>query len=131
MEQIIFDAYALVTYFNRDDGHQLIHDLILRTLRGDCETFISGVSLGELYTLFYRHNPGKADKVLRFIRRAGIMVEPVTRGHVQQAGYFMAVYRLTYGAAYSAALAYRHGALLVTGDEQYKPLDGTIDIQWL
>jgi hypothetical protein len=38
---------------------------------------------------------------------------------------------MVYADAFAAALAMREGAVLVTGDPEFKALESTLSIQWL
>lgn len=50
---------------------------------------------------------------------------------VRQAAIFKIANRMSYADCFAAALAKLLGGTLVTGDEEFRPLEGEFSIQWL
>jgi predicted nucleic acid-binding protein len=45
----VLDTYALMAYLRREKSFQVVREVILKTLQGNCSSFISVINLGELY----------------------------------------------------------------------------------
>lgn len=81
--KIVFDTYALMAYFRRELGHEVVRALLAETLSNKHEASMSIINLGELFYMQYRKGtPAKADSALRFVRRARIRIEPATTERV-------------------------------------------------
>jgi ribonuclease VapC len=121
-----------MAYLRREKNHQIVRSIILETLQGKHESHLSVINLGELFYMQSRKSGTiKAENSLRFVRRAGIIVEPVTTDRVMNAARLKATVSLSYADAFAASLAMELGATLVTGDAEYKPLEPTLKILWL
>ena len=93
---------------------------------------MSVINLGELFYMRSRKNgAAKAESSLRFVRRSGIIVEPATQQRVIKAARLKAKHSMSYADAFAATLAEELNATLVTGDLEYKPLEGSLNILWI
>lgn len=103
--------------------------LVLCWLRTCQSCHLSVINLGEL---FYRQarkgGTARAESSLRFVRRAGINVEPATTEKVINAARLKATISLSYADAFAASLAQELDATLVTGDPEYKPPEPTLNL---
>lgn len=130
--RIIFDTYALMAYLRREQGHEVVRALIAETLDGGHDASMSVINLGELFYMQCRKaTQAQAESALKFVRRAGIRIEPATTGRVMSAARLKAAVSLSYADAFAASLASELNATLVTGDPEYKPLETAINILWL
>lgn len=64
--RIVFDTYALMAYFRRELGHEVVRALLAEALSNKHEASTSIINLGELFYMQYRQGtPAKADSALR------------------------------------------------------------------
>jgi predicted nucleic acid-binding protein len=68
---------------------------------------------------------------MKFVKRAGIMIEPVTTERVINAAKLKSTVSLSYADAFAASLAMELNATLVSGDAEYKPLEPNLKVLWL
>lgn len=130
--KLVFDTYAVMNYLRREPSHQIVRSLLSETLSRQHEAHMSIINLGELFYMQCRKGSlAKANSAMRFVRRAGINIEPATTERVMRAAQLKATISLSYADAFAAALAQELAATLVTGDPEYKPLESTIAILWL
>jgi ribonuclease VapC len=130
--KLVFDTYALMTYLRHEPGYQVVRSLLLATLQQQHEAYMSVINYGELFYMRWRKgSQAEAESALKFVRRAGIHIEPVTTDRVIRAARVKATISLSYADAFAATLAEEIGATLVTGDLEYKPLEPRINILWL
>ena len=130
--KLIFDTYAVMAYLRREPSHQIVRSLLSETINREHEAYMSIINLGELFYMQCRKGSlVKANSAIRFVRRAGINIEPATTERVMHAAQLKATVSFSYADAFAAALAQELGATLVTGDTEYKPLEPTLKILWL
>lgn len=93
---------------------------------------MSVINLGELYYMQARKSGIiQAESSIKFVKRAGIIIEPVTTERVMNAARIKATISLSYADAFAASLALELNATLVTGDAEYKPLEPNLKVLWL
>ena len=121
-----------MAYLRREKNFQLVRTIILETLQGKSNSFMSVINLGELYYMQVRKSGIiKAEQSIKFVNRAGILIEPATNRRVMNASKIKAAVSLSYADAFAASLALELNAALVTGDTEYKPLEPNLKILWL
>lgn len=126
------DTFALMAYLRREKNFQIVRTIIFETLQGKNKSFMSVINLGELYYMQTRKSGTiKAEKSVRFVNRAGILIEPATTSRVMSAAKIKATISLSYADAFAASLALELNATLVTGDPEYKPLEPNLKVLWL
>lgn len=130
--KFVLDTYAVITYLRREQGFDIVRQLLVETLAGTHETYMSVINLGELFYMQSRKgSQTKAENAIKFVQRVGVRVEPATTERVMNAARIKAAVSLSYADAFAASLAQELNATLVTGDPEYKPLETSIDILWL
>ena len=128
----VLDTFAVMAYLRNEENCDIVRSIILETLAGNCETYMSVINLGELFYMQSRKSGAvKAESALRFVRRAGIIIEPSTTERVLLAARLKATVSMSYADAFAATLATELNATLVTGDPEYKPLEPTLKVLWL
>jgi ribonuclease VapC len=65
------------------------------------------------------------------VEATALEIVPVERELALMAAHIKAEHAIAYADTFAAALAQRAGATLVTGDPEFKLLDGVLDIHWL
>ncbi len=128
----VFDTYALMVYLRREKNFQIVRSIIVDALEERHTIHLSVINMGELCYMQSRKSGGaRAESSLRFVRRAGINIEPATTGRVIRAARLKAKVSLSYADAFAASLAEELNATLVTGDPEFKPLEPMLRILWL
>lgn len=128
----VFDTYALMVYLRHEKNYSTVRTRIFETLTGRTKGFISVINLGELFYMQARKGSiEKAESSVKFVKRAGILIEPVTTERVMNAARLIASVSLSYADAFAASLALELNATLITGDTEYKPLEPNLKVLWL
>jgi uncharacterized protein len=128
----VLDTFALMAYLRREKNFDIVRSIILEILAGKFASHMSIINLGELFYMQTRKSgAGKAETALRFVDRAGIMIEPASTARVLRAARLKATVSMSYADAFAASLAEELNANLVTGDPEYKPLEPALKILWL
>ena len=100
----VLDTFALMAYLRREKDFNKVRTIILETLAGKCESYMSVINFGELY---YMQS-----------RKSGVIKAETALS-------------LSYADAFAATIAEELNATLVTGDLEYKPLEPNLKILWI
>lgn len=131
MENYVLDSFALLTYFNREAGHGIVSDLLLRTIN-DARLYMSIMSLGELVYIFERRlGLDQANAMLADLRRLPVVLCAVDESRILDAAHIKAQYPLAYADAFVVALAQEINATIVTGDPEFAQISHLAPILWL
>ena len=128
----VLDSYALMAFFEDEPGADFVRGLIHKAVESDTNLLISVVNLGEVwYSIAHIDSPETADQYVHEIKGLGIEVVDIDWTLTRQAAAFKASGNISYADCFAAALAKNRKAELVTGDKEFKVLEGEIKISWL
>lgn len=128
----VLDAFALLALLRDEPAAERVSDILRSVVAREHEALMSVVNLGEvLYNLERERGPRRTARMLAELRRVPIQVVPITRRRAFRAARLKAHYRLGYADAFAAALAAEFGATLLTGDDDFRAVDGLVAIEWL
>lgn len=128
----VLDSFALLALLRDEPGAPLVSDLIEQADAGEAELLMSEINLGEvIYHVERRHDTNEAQKTLVEIEVLPIEMVTADRGRILEAAHLKATHRFSYADAFAAALAMEYQATLVTGDPEFRPLEGSVAIAWL
>ena len=130
----VLDSYALMALFNDERGANEVEKLLLKAEGGSLTLLMCVVNWGEIYYSVSRGaSPEMAESKAKEI--AGMPIELVgvdtDLNLVRQAALFKATRKMSYADCFAAALAKIRNAELVTGDPEFKAIEGEIKIAWL
>ena len=128
----VLDAHALMVYLEKEPGYQKVQELLTHAATSDRKLLLSTVNWGEVYYVTQRaYSPDKAQQIADVIKSFPIDVVDVDLEIAKQAALFKVAHKMSYADCFAAALAKTRKATLMTGDKEFKPLDGEIRIAWL
>jgi|SRR5215216_6308598 len=128
----VLDSYALMAFFEDEPGANFVRGLIHKAVESDTNLLMTVVNLGEVWYSIARTNSAEtADQYIHEIKGLGIEIIDVDWALTRQAAAFKVNGNISYGDCFAAALAKLKKAELVTGDKEFKSLDGEIKIFWL
>ncbi|MBM4278551.1 MAG: type II toxin-antitoxin system VapC family toxin [Deltaproteobacteria bacterium] len=128
----VLDSYSLIAYIENEDGADRMIELF-RVARDSGKTlFLSVVNWGEVYYITLREaGRERADAVTQLISTLPIEIILADLELTKQAAEFKAVKKMSYGDCFAAALAKLRKAELVTGDAEFKQVEGEVKIHWI
>ncbi|MBM4308209.1 MAG: type II toxin-antitoxin system VapC family toxin [Deltaproteobacteria bacterium] len=128
----VLDSYSLIAYLENDDGAGRMIELF-RVARDSGKTLLlSVVNWGEIYYITLREaGRERADAVTQLISTLPIQIIMVDLELTKQAAEFKAIKKMSYGDCFAAALAKLRKAELVTGDSEFKQVEGEVKIHWI
>lgn len=128
----VLDSYSLIAYIENEDGAEKMIE-VFRVARDSGRTlFLSVVNWGEVYYITLREaGRERTEAVAQLISTLPIQIIPVDLDLTKQAAEFKAIKKMSYGDCFAAALAKLRKAELVTGDEEFKQVEGEVKILWI
>lgn len=128
----VLDSHALMAFFQDEPGADFVRGLIHKAMETDTNLLMSIVNLGEVWYAIARTNsPEIADQYINEIKGMGIEIVDADWALTRQAAVFKSGGNISYADCFAAALAKLKKAELVTGDKEFKPLDGEIRVSWI
>jgi len=130
----VLDSYALLAFFQGERAAPAVKKALLDAEAGRHRLLLSVVNWGEVYySILRRTSPEMAERMAREIAAMPIELVPVEADLqlVRQAALYRASGRLAYADAFAAALARLRKAELITGDHDFRAVEGEIKIGWL
>ena len=132
MASKVLDSYALMAFFEDELGADLVRDLILKAEENKVNLLMSVVNLGEVwYSIARTNSPEVADQYIGEINGMAIEIVDIDWQLTRQAALFKVTGNISYADCFAAALAKAKKAELITGDKEFKSLDGEIKITWI
>jgi len=132
MKKYVLDSYSLLAYAEQEKGADEVGNILKKTLEDKAELFLSLINWGEMYYIAFREGgKERAELYKNTFARYPITIVEANKEITLQAAEYKAFYRISYADAFAAALAKTKKAILVTGDKEFKVLDGEIKILWL
>jgi predicted nucleic acid-binding protein len=131
MKRIVFDASAVMTFFENRPGADKVEELIHLGVAGKRQLLMSVVNWGEVYYSTWRgHGPSVARKILQDISQLPIEVVDANLDLARAAAELRADQKLPYTDCFAAALAVQRKASLATSDQDFTAVEKKIDILW-
>lgn len=128
----VFDTFAVIAYFLAEPGGEKVKELLRRAENGEISVAMSFINVGEMFYILSREQGrAKAQSILEDLRSLSIRFYDVTEDRIIAAARLKAEYPISYADAFSASLAQELGALLVTGDPEFKKIKDKLSLFWL
>ena len=128
----VLDSYSLISYIEGEAGKETMIE-IFRSARDSGKTcLLSVVNWGEVYYITLREaGQQRADEVSHLISTLPIQTVPADLELAKQAAIFKSSKKMSYADCFAAALAKHRRVELVTGDKEFKQVEGEVKILWL
>jgi len=131
-EAYALDSYAVLALLGKEPGGEEVARLLRLGQEGKATVLMSWVNAGEVvYIVQRRWGKSRAYQALATLEAAGVQIVLVEREATLLAANIKAEHPLAYADAFAAALALDTGAILVTGDSEFRVLEEIVSIHWL
>ncbi|MGD0651849.1 MAG: type II toxin-antitoxin system VapC family toxin [Verrucomicrobiia bacterium] len=130
----VLDSWALLAFFEDEPAAVEVEKLLAKADHGTHKLLLCVVNWGEVYYNTIRKvSLEVAEQKAKDMATMPIEIIPVESDlHlVRQAARYKASGKLAYADAFAAALAKLRNAELITGDPDFKAVEGEIKINWL
>jgi predicted nucleic acid-binding protein len=131
MNRIVFDASALMTFFENRPGAEKVEELIRLGVEGKRQLLMSVVNWGEVYYSTSRtKGPGVARKTIEDIAQLPLEIVDSDLDLTRTAAELRAEHKLPYTDGFAAALALARKASLATSDKDFARIEKKLPILW-
>ncbi len=129
---LVLDTWAVIAYLEDEPSGEQVEDLIATAHEEQIPIYMSVVNVGEVwYTMAREISEDEANASVKSLRDLRIQFEDADWVITQEAARFKSQHKMSYADAFAAALTKNKKADLITGDNEFKPLDGEIKISWV
>ena len=128
----VLDSYSLIVYIEGEAGKETMIEVFRSARDSGKHLLLSVVNWGEVYYITLREaGREQADHVAHLISTLPIQIVPADLELAKQAAEFKASKKMSYADCFAAALAKQKKAELVTGDKEFKQIEGEVKLLWL
>jgi ribonuclease VapC len=130
----VLDSWALIAFFEDQPAADEVEKLLQQAADQKHKLLMSVVNWGEIYYSTMRAlSQAAAEQKAQEIAALPITIIGVSEdlALARQAAIFKAKHKLAYADCFAAALAKHKNAELLTGDPEFKALEGEVKIAWL
>ncbi|PKL92065.1 MAG: VapC toxin family PIN domain ribonuclease [Candidatus Goldiibacteriota bacterium HGW-Goldbacteria-1] len=132
MEKVIIDTYAMTSLMFGEPNSAKIAAYIKEWQAKKTKLIMSSVNFGELYYIILRQKGIEAAEALRGIMAStSIEIEVIDIDTAIAAAGIKAHKKMSYADCFAAALAKIHKAPVLTGDKEFKEVEGEIKVIWV
>jgi predicted nucleic acid-binding protein len=132
IKALVLDSWAVIAFFEDEPAGKKIADLIANAHEDRIPVFMTVVNVGEVWYITAREiSEEAANNIVKELSDLRIEFVDVNWEITQEAARFKSRNRMSYADCYAAALTRSKKGVLVTGDSEFKAIDGQIDIQWV
>ncbi len=133
MKNAVLDSFAVIAFLRNEAGADAVRDYFEKSLTDKKRLFICSVNWAEVaYKVIRKRNLSAWKHVQAGLRDFPIEIVETDPVLTEQAAEFKATNKMSLADAYAAALTKTKKAELVTGDPEFKPLEGVLkNIVWL
>jgi predicted nucleic acid-binding protein len=129
---LVLDTWAILAFWQDEPAGEQVEDLLAASHKNGEALWMSVVNAGEVWYILARETSiGDADQGILELQRLGIRFVDAGWNQAKAAAEIKAAHPISYADAFAAALAKEKGALLVTGDGEFKQVEQEIQIHWL
>jgi predicted nucleic acid-binding protein len=132
MKNYLFDAFPLLCWLQEESGYELVDNLLTEAETGKNSISMHIINLGEVFYRLCRVSSMKrGEEILEKIRLLPIRVLSISDEEVMAAAKIKAQYPISYADSFAVAKALQSGAMVVTGDPEYKKVSKIVEILWV
>lgn len=131
-ETFVLDSFAVLALLGKEPGSQDVANLLRKAQEDQARVLMTWVNVGEVaYIVERRWGMERLYSALAVMEATALEFVSAERELTLMAAHIKAEHTIAYADAFAAALAQRFAAVLVTGDPEFKLLEGALDIHWL
>jgi predicted nucleic acid-binding protein len=128
----VLDTYSLIAYVEGETGKDTVIEVFRSARDSGNDLLFCVVNWGEIYCITHREaGRERAEAVAHLISSLPIRLVEVNLDLARQAALFKASKRMSYADCFAAALAKLRRAELVTGDKEFRQVQGDVRILWI
>ena len=128
----VLDSFSLIAYLEGEDGADKMVEVFRVARDSGRALLLSVVNWGEVYYITLREaGRERAEQAAHIISTLPIQIVPVDLELAKAAAEFEASRKVSYADCFAAAMAKMRRAELVTGDGDFKMVEGEVKTLWI
>ena len=128
----VLDSYSLICYFEGEAGADAMIEIFRAARDSGRLLLLSVVNWGEVFYITLREaGRERAEQVAHLISTLPIQIISADLDLAKQAAEFKASRKMSYADCFAAALAKLRKAELVTGDKEFRRVEGDVRVLWI
>lgn len=132
MEKVALDTHAAAAFFYNEPGADMVEQILLKTRKKSSMIIMSAVNYGELfYAVLKKSGNEAALKARDMLDAIPVKIIEADRDIALLAGSYKAAKKMSFADCFCASTARIHNASIVTGDKEFKEVEGEIEIRWI
>jgi predicted nucleic acid-binding protein len=129
---LVLDSWSILAYLEDEPAGQQVADIIADAHESDTPLMMTVVNAGEIWYITAREtSEDDADRTIMELAQLGIQFSDADWKLAREAARFKAKDKMSFADCFAAALAKENKADLVTGDLEFKQVEGEVKIHWL
>jgi predicted nucleic acid-binding protein len=129
---VVLDSFAAISFLRGEAGATRVQEVLTVACREDRRVLLSAISLGEIaYISERRHGLPAVQAVLSAIQSLPVEVVEVDLQVVLAAAHVKAQHPISLADAFVVALALAQDGTILTGDPEFRSVEGVVPIEWL
>ena len=129
---IVLDSWSVLAYLEDEPAGECVAEIIADACEQGSALMMTLVNAGEVWYIIAREASEKeADSSIAELKQLGIEFVAVDWKLARQAALFKSKHKMSFADCFAAALAKERGGEVVTGDYEFKQVEGEIKIHWL
>ncbi|MGH8482365.1 MAG: type II toxin-antitoxin system VapC family toxin [Nevskiaceae bacterium] len=128
----VLDSWAVLAYLEDEPSGEAVANLIVEAHENGQPIYLSVVNAGEVWYILAREvSEAEANQAIDQLRHLGIEMVDATWQIARAAAGFKVKGKISYADCFAAALASDTRAELVTGDKEFKQVEGQVKVHWV
>ena len=128
----VLDSYSVIAYLEGGPGAENMIEMFQAARDSGRDLLLSVANWGEVYYITLREvGRERAEAVAHLISTLPIELVPADLELTKLAAQLKATKKMSYADCFAAALAKLRKAELVTGDEEFRQVEGEIKVRWI
>jgi len=128
----VFDAHAILAFLQREKGFEKVKFIMEKDAQKGSKALITAVNWGEVYYIIKREEgTSVAEAMIEIIDTLPLKIIPADRQLCNAAAELKADKKMSYADCFAAAAAIINRAALITGDKEFKEVEGEVKIIWI
>lgn len=129
---LVLDSWSILAYLEDEPAGQQVADIIADAHESGALLMMTVVNAGEIWYITAREtSEGEADRALTELAQLGIQFLDADWELAREAARFKVKGKLSFADCFAAALAKENKADLVTGDLEFRQVEGEVKVHWL
>ena len=129
---VILDSWSIIAYLEDELAGEKMEEIIADAHENGIPLMTTVVNAGEVWHIVSQEaSEAEADQSIRELKQLGVEIVDADWKLAHAAAVFKSKHSMSFADCFAAALAKENKADLVTGDKEFKQVEGEVKIAWV